>query len=193
MILSNREIHRALDDGRLIITPEPLPRTPMIDQECPYDTHSVNLKLHDEIFVPENGKFSFNLGNPGSLADLITKHSKKYTINEKQGFNLEPGNFVLARTIERIELPIRSNSINLAARIEGKSSRARCGLIIHCTAPTVHPGFEGTLTLEMANLGPATITLTHEMYIAQLILEEVSGEIIRNPSTFQGQSTPSGK
>jgi dCTP deaminase len=192
MILSNCEIHKALDSKRLIITPEPQPRIPTIGQECPYDTHSVNLRLHNEILFPEGGKFTINLQNPGSLADLITLHSKKYDINERQGFELKPGDFVLAQTVERIGLPITDSRPYLAARIEGKSSRARWGLIVHCTAPTVHPGFEGHLTLEMANLGPATITLTYQMYIAQLIVEQVTGEIISNPSDFQGQSHPSG-
>ncbi len=192
MILSNCEIHKALDSKRLIITPEPLPRIKTIGQECPYDTDSVNLKLHNEILVPESGKFTINLQNPGSLADLITKHSRPYVINERQGFELKPGDFVLAQTVEWIELPIKNGPPYLGARIEGKSSRARCGLIVHCTAPTVHPGFEGTLTLEMANLGPAILTLTYQMYIAQLIIEQVEGKIISNPSDFQGQSHPSG-
>lgn len=192
MILSNCEIHKALDSGRLIITPEPQPRVPTIGQECPYGTHSVDLKLHNEILVPESGKFNINLANPGSLADLIARHSEKYLINKRQGFELEPGDFILAQTVECIKLPIIGDSPYLAARIEGKSSRARWGLIVHCTAPTVHPGFEGKLTLEMANLGPATLTLTDQMYIAQLIIEQVEGKIISNPSDFQGQSHPSG-
>ncbi|MBN1766470.1 MAG: dCTP deaminase [Sedimentisphaerales bacterium] len=192
MILSNIEIHRALDEKRLIIEPEPQPRIPTLGQECPYDSHSVNLKLHEEILKPKSGKFSIDLTQPGSLAQLITEHSEKYIISKKQPYMLAPGEFVLARTLEKIDLPIIGNPPYLAARIEGKSSRARLGLIVHCTAPTVHPGFTGTLTLEMANLGPATISLIPEMYIAQLILEQVKGEILLNPSQFQDQSDPSG-
>jgi dCTP deaminase len=192
MILSNCEIHKALDSKRLVITPEPQPRIPTLGQECPYDTHSVNLKLHNEIFVLQPGKYSIDLANPGSLADLITKNSKRREISDEQPFVLKPNAFVLAQTVERIGLPIRNGPPYLAARIEGKSSRARCGLIVHCTAPTVHPGYEGTLTLEMANLGPIPILLTYQMYIAQLIIEQVEGEIIQNPSDFQGQSHPSG-
>ena len=81
---------------------------------------------------------------------------------------------------------------SLAARIEGKSSRARCGLLVHFTAPTVHPGFFGTLTLEMINLGPSPIALVPGMPIAQLIVEEVKGIPVENPSQFQGQSAPEG-
>jgi dCTP deaminase len=65
--------------------------------------------------------------------------------------------------------------------------------LIHFTAPTVHPGFKGTLTLEMINLGPVPILLHVGMPIAQLIVEEVSGHPASwNPSQFQGQTTPEG-
>ncbi len=60
------------------------------------------------------------------------------------------------------------------------------------TAPTVHPGFAGTLTLEIINLGPSAIMLKHGAYIAQLIVEEVRGIPASNPSQFQNQSKPEG-
>lgn len=63
----------------------------------------------------------------------------------------------------------------LAARIEGKSSFARCGLLVHFTAPTVHAGWKGRLTLEIKNLGSNPVTLYQGMPICQLILEEVLG------------------
>ncbi|HKI19287.1 MAG TPA: hypothetical protein VKA15_15480, partial [Isosphaeraceae bacterium] len=103
--------------------------------------------------------------------------------------------FILAQTREWVELPIEhpdNSETCLAARIDGKSSRARVGLLIHFTAPTVHPGFEGNLTLEMINLGPTSIILPPGMPIAQLIVEEVKGIPRLNPSQFQGQSTPEG-
>lgn len=93
--------------------------------------------------------------------------------------------------MERVTLPIVPSK-TLAARIEGKSSVARCGLLVHFTAPTVHAGFDGTLTLEMINLGNAGFTLFPGLAICQLILEIVSGDPIANPSQFQGQSTPAG-
>jgi dCTP deaminase len=107
---------------------------------------------------------------------------------------LEPRQFVLGSTLETVGLPIIGGSKTcLAARIEGKSSRARFGLLVHFTAPTVHPGWSGTLTLEMINLGPATFLLSPGMRIAQLIVEEVKGiPYETKPSEFQGQSTPPG-
>jgi dCTP deaminase len=80
----------------------------------------------------------------------------------------------------------------LAARIEGKSSVARCGLLVHFTAPTVHAGWDGPLALEMINLGNAGFTLKPGMPIAQLILEAVMGDPQANPSQFHGQSSPAG-
>jgi dCTP deaminase len=100
---------------------------------------------------------------------------------------------VLGKTLERIELPLINGAEScLAARIEGKSSRARFGLLVHFTAPTVHPGFRGTLTLEMINLGPADLLLIPGMAIAQLIVEEVKGCPNMKASEFQGQNSAAG-
>ena len=192
MILSNLDLQNALSEGRLVIDPEPSPKKPEPGGEyCPYDTHAVDLRLHNELIVPESGSFTYDISQEGNIADEISKHSKKFTLSKEQPFHLRPNVFVLARTLERIELPIRKQPY-LAARIEGKSSRARCGLLVHFTAPTVHPGFKGPLTLEIINLGPANFLLIPGMPIAQLIVEEVSGELIENYSQFHDQSSPEG-
>jgi dCTP deaminase len=194
MILSNVEIFRALDEKRLIIRPEPIPREPSVGQaHSPYDTHSVDLSLGDEITIPKAGQFTYDLTEPGRIADTIRQHSDTLKISDLQPFALKPHCFILGKTREWVELPIDATRPTcLAARIEGKSSRARFGILIHFTAPTVHPGFRGTLTLEMINLGPASFLLRPGMPIAQLIVEEVKGCPIANPSQFQGQQNPAG-
>jgi dCTP deaminase len=194
MILSNVEIFKALDEGRLVIRPEPAPRLATVSQaHSPYDTHSVDLTLGNEITIPGEGQFTYDLTAPGRIADTIRQHSRTIKITNLQPFILEPQRFVLAKTAEWIELPIDpSRPTCLAARIEEKSSRARFGILIHFTAPTVHPDFKGTLTLEMINLGPASFILRPGMAIAQLIVEEVRGCPIQNPSQFQGQQNPAG-
>jgi dCTP deaminase len=193
MILCNTEIQRAIDEGRLIIRPEPLPRRPAEGQECPYGTHAVDLTLADEISIPRLGTYVIDLTRRGSLAEFLVQNSERRKIDPTQGFTLDPHQFVLARTREHVELPILPHPATcLAARIEGKSSRARCGLLVHFTAPTVHPGFKGTLTLEMINLGPNAFMLKPGMAIAQLIIEEVMGSPFENASQFQGQTTPEG-
>jgi len=198
MILSNLELHAALDSKRLVITPEPTPRERNIadpDEYCPYDTHAVDLTLGSEIIVPEPGVYAYDLLQQTSLAVFIEKNSRKYRLDEHSHFVLERQQFILGQTREKIWLPInhaKNKRKCLAARIEGKSSRARVGLLIHFTAPTVHPGFKGHLTLEMINLGPARILLKPGMPIAQLLVEEVRGIPSPNPSQFQDQTTPSG-
>lgn len=193
MILSNVEIHKAIDERRLIIDPEPFPRFPQVGMHCPYDTHTVDLTLGDTIEVPV-GRLPINidLTEGDVVADLIRRASDMVKLT-KDGYKLKPNQFILGRTRERIELPFQEEpDRSLAARIEGKSSRARFGLLVHFTAPTVHPNFKGTLTLEMINLGPYTISLIPGMAIAQLIVEEVRGKPVRNDSQFQNQSTPAG-
>lgn len=79
------------------------------------------------------------------------------------------------------------------ARVEGRSSLARQGLIVHFTAPTIHTDFNGTITLEMINLGKMPLILTPGMRICQLIIESVIG--VPTPvglSQFQNQQTPAG-
>jgi len=196
MILSNRELHKALDEKKLVIEPEPSPRTPQVDNpHCPYDTHSVDLMLSNEIVVPnDQGLVTIDLSRPGSIAKHLQSNSTVHEISRDRPFILRNGQFVLGKTLETVNLPVSSDSETcLAARIEGKSSRARFGLLVHFTAPTVHPGFDGTLTLEMINLGPWPLQLAPEMPIAQLIVEEVKGSPHSNPSQFQGQSSAPGR
>jgi dCTP deaminase len=192
MILSNIEIQKALEEGRLVIEPEPLPRRPAAGEYCPYDTHAVDLRLHHEITVPQAGPYHYDVSQRGTLSEVIARHSQKVPLTAQEPYALKPHEFILGRTLERIELPVNRGTPHLAARIEGKSSRARCGLMVHFTAPTVHPGWAGPLTLEMINLGPMTLVLRPGMAIAQLIIEEVRGEIFLNPSEFHDQSTPEG-
>lgn len=194
MILSNIEVHKAMDEGRLIIRPKPLPLFPDINGEhCPYDTHSVDLRLGNEISVPRPGTYAYDHTQPSKLSEHLSQNSDKYTISEQTPFKLMHGQFVLGITHEFVQLPLLPDRDNcLAARIEGKSSRARTGLLIHFTAPTVHPNFSGHLVLEMINLGSCPILLTPMMYIAQLIVEEVKGIPRKNDSQFQNQTTSSG-
>ena len=193
MLLSNLEIHKALDTGRLVIEPEPLPRTKEIGVKyCPYDTHTVDLRLGNELTIPKPGAYAYDFLAQGNIAELIAQSSKKYTLTKDRPFRLEPNKFVLAQTLETIELPIDKGPPYLAARIEGKSSRARCGLLVHFTAPTVHPEWKGQLTLEIINLGQTPFLLHSGMPIAQLLIEQVAGEIQSNQSQFQGQVTPEG-
>jgi len=194
MILSNLEIQKALDEKRLVISPEPAPRQPTgnATDDCPYQTSSVDLRLAPEIsYFKEGLPLDINLSR-GGFAQLFGPMSESFRISQGQPFVLRPNHLVLGRTLERIELPIVANGQSLAARVEGKSSYARCGLLVHFTAPTIHSGFAGTITLELINLGPCNISLYPDAPICQLIVEAVLGTPFRNDSQFQGQSQPGG-
>lgn len=192
MILSNTEIHAALKDGRLIIEPVPKPDLPDSTGACPYATSAVDLRLGNEIsYFKEGFPFDINLKN-GAFASLFGPNSITQKITAEQPFVLRPNRLVLGKTMERVELPLFPDGKSLAARVEGKSSFARCGLLVHFTAPTIHAGFAGTITLELINLGPCNISLYPDTPICQLIFETVAGSPSRNDSQFQYQQRPGG-
>ena len=193
MILSNVEIQRALDTRRLVLQPEPSPRKPdFADSSCPYQASAVDLRLGEEISY-FNEDLPLNVDLRGRcFANLFGPNSRRTRITTEQPFVLRPNRLVLGRTLERIELPIGQDGDCLAARIEGKSSYARCGLLVHFTAPTIHAGFSGTITLELINLGPFSISLYPGAYVCQLIVETVKGIPFRTNSQFHGQRAPGG-
>jgi|LGVF01.1.fsa_nt_gb dCTP deaminase len=195
MIFSNTSIHEALDSGALSIVPEPLPRKKIENNPCPYSTSAVDLRLGKEIaFFKDSLPVNIDLRR-GGFADLFGPNSETFKLTEEQPFVLKPGKLVLGKTLEKITLPLHSPDSNLphlAARVEGRSSYARCGLLVHFTAPTIHSGFSGTITLELLNLGPYFISLYPSAPICQLIVEEVHGRPFKNESQFHGQSHPGG-
>jgi dCTP deaminase len=194
MILSNVGIHQALDNGDVVIQPEPAPRRPTAAQTtCPYDTCSVNLRLDAQIRVPKRGRpITLDLRR-GGVAAFLGELYEPLTIDARGGYALPPNTFILGQTLERVHLPIRESRPCYAARIEGRSSFARVGLLVHFTAPTIHAGFQGTIALEMINLAEYPISLFPEMEICQLIIENVEPMPFANPSEFQRQSTPTGR
>jgi dCTP deaminase len=194
MILSNVSIQEALDRGGLVLYPEPAPRQkPDDDTECPYQTSAVDLRLGTEIAYFNEG-LALNIDlRKGDFKALFGPNSQSRTISEEQPFVLRPNKLVLGKTLERVSLPLQPEGVtSLAARVEGKSSFARCGLLVHFTAPTIHAGFDGTITLELINLGPLDIALYPNMPICQLIVEQVHGKPFSNESQFHGQLAPGG-
>ena len=119
---------------------------------------SVDLKLGTSFRVFHNHRLpAIDLAHPPSG---VTEHVQ---IDEDASFVIHPGEFVLGTTVEWVELPD-----DIVARIEGKSSLGRLGLIVHATAGFVDPGFSGTLTLEITNLTRVPIVLWPGKPIAQL-------------------------
>ena len=120
--------------------------------------------------------------------DGITKPSE---IPDPAPYVLEPGEFILANTIENVELPA-----DVVARLEGKSSLGRLGLMVHATAGYVDPGFKGQLTLEISNVARARISIFYGMKIGQISFLRLTTPA-ENPygsgtlgSKYQGQLGP---
>ncbi len=194
MILSNVSIHEAIDKAWLRIAPEPAPRSKTQGgPKCPFQTSAVDLRLGSEIaFFREGIPAQIDL-RKGDFNTMFGPLSETRILTEDQPFVLRPNKLVLGKTMEHVELPLQQDgAVSLAARVEGKSSYARCGLLVHFTAPTIHAGFAGTITLELINLGPLDIALYPQMPICQLIIEQVHGVPFRNDSQFQNQNKPGG-
>jgi dCTP deaminase len=148
-VLSDGTIRRLVGEGRIAIEPW----DPSMVQPA-----SVDLRLGRSFRVFHNHKLSaIDLAEP---PQGVTEHVE---IAEDQSFVIHPGEFVLGATSEWVELPN-----DIVARIEGKSSLGRLGLIVHATAGFVDPGFKGTLTLEITNLTRVPIILWPGKPIAQL-------------------------
>ena len=113
------------------------------------------------------------------------------SVADEEQFVLHPGEFVLGQTLEWVELPD-----DLVARLEGKSSLGRLGLLIHSTAGYVDPGWKGKLTLELSNVAKLPIALYFGMKIGQISFFQMSSPVDRPygsaglGSKYQGQSEP---
>jgi dCTP deaminase len=101
------------------------------------------------------------------LADTLLGFDRR-RMSKEYGYTLEPGEFVLGATVEKITL-----GDSLVARVEGRSSLGRMGIAIHCTAGFIDPGFSGTITLEIKNLNNVPVTIYPGQRIGQLCFERM--------------------
>lgn len=154
MILSDKSIKEKLQSEEISI--EPFSNEFL--QPASYDLH---LDTNILLFNTEKHEL-IDVKKP--IDDLMIK----ITINEKEGFLLKPNQFILANVVEITGVDSRH-----VGRLEGKSSLARMGLIIHATAGFLDPGNKLRLTLEMVNLSPLPIRIYPGMKIAQLAFEEL--------------------
>lgn len=93
---------------------------------------------------------------------------------DPKGYTIFPGQFLLGSTVEHVEIPN-----DLTARVEGKSSLGRIGLMVHVTAGFIDPGFRGNITLELKNLSIFSISLSTGMPISQLCFQKIFGKVLR--------------
>ncbi len=177
MVLSDRDIRAEIVAGRIVIDPF----TPEAIQPS-----SIDLHLDRRFRVFRNSRYPYIdvRADQPELTELVE-------ISGDDPFILHPGEFVLGSTLERVELPN-----DLVARLEGKSSLGRLGLLIHSTAGYVDPGWEGNLTLELSNVANLPITLYDGMKIGQISFQRLSSPAevgygdARIGSKYRGQRDP---
>lgn len=148
---------------------------------------SIDMTLHEMIREPRHFRLSGLAFPEIDMREVPLDHTVPMKINEP-GHVIKPGEFVLACTNERIELPA-----DIVARVEGKSSVGRVGLAVHITAGFIDPGFEGQITLEIGNLGPWPIRLHAGMRIAQIAFQRMAEPAVvpyGNKGHYQGQVGP---
>src|SRR5437773_205591 len=133
MILSDRDIRAHIESGRITIDP--------FDAAC-VQPSSVDLHVDSQFRVFANSRYPF-IDVREEMPDL----TELVEVKPDEPFILHPGEFVLGSTLERVAIPD-----DLVARLEGKSSLGRLGLLIHSTAGYVDPGWDGYLTLELSNV-----------------------------------------
>lgn len=173
-VLSDGTIRRLVGEGRIRIDPW---------DEGLIQPASLDLRLGDSFRVFHNHKITAI-----DLREPPTNLTEQIKVSEGEAFVIHPGEFCLGRTLEHVELPD-----DIVARIEGKSSLGRLGLIVHATAGFCDPGWRGTLTLELANLTRVPIRLYPGLPIAQLSFMTLDAPALRPygheslASKYQGQ------
>ncbi|MDE3230048.1 MAG: dCTP deaminase [Chloroflexota bacterium] len=177
MILSDRDILTRLERGDIGITPAP-------DLESQLQPASLDLRLgYDFQTFNYTRQALIDPADPTTFEQLTSLTQ----LRDGERFLVHPGEFVLATTLERIEIPN-----DLLARLEGRSSIGRLGIVIHSTAGYLDPGFQGQITLEISNLGRIAVALYPSMRICQVAFEEMSsparsGYGERHGAKYQGQ------
>jgi len=177
MILSDASILEEIAAGRIVIDP--------FDPTC-VQPSSVDLHVDARFRVFANSRYPY-IDVRREMPDL----TELVEVGPGEPFILHPGEFVLGSTAERVRIPD-----DLVARLEGKSSLGRLGLLIHSTAGYVDPGWDGYLTLELSNVANLPITIYPGMKIGQVSFFRLSGPAARpygsegTRSKYQGQRGP---
>lgn len=166
MILNEEQILERMVD------PDPSRRiiiTPLINPEEQFGPTSVDLRLGTDFQVikrPNITHLDF-INDPKEISRNLARYTTPVKVGATEPFVLHPGEFALASTLEYIRVPL-----DLAARLEGRSTWGRLGLLIHATAGFVDPGFSGALTFELSNIGQVPMPLYPGVRISQICFFE---------------------
>ena len=180
MILSDRDIKKYLDSGKITVEP-------LNDRNLQIQPSSIDLRLGKYYKIFHHMKKAYI----DPLKDNADEYTELFEIKGHDPFILHPKEFVLGCTKERISI-----SDDLVARVEGRSSLGRLALLVHATAGYVDPGFCGNLTLELSNVGKMPIALYPGMRICQLSFSKISTKADmpyghpKRDSKYQNQKGP---
>jgi dCTP deaminase len=177
VILSDRSLREAIAAGRLVVDP--------LDDDA-IQPSSIDVRLDNRFRVFYTARHPYiDVKQPmDDLTELVE-------VKPDDAFILHPGEFVLGSTLEEVGIPS-----DLAARLEGKSSLGRLGLMTHSTAGFLDPGFTGHVTLELSNVANLPITLYPGMRIGQIAVFQLTTAAERPygsrgvGSKYQGQRGP---
>jgi dCTP deaminase len=180
MILSDRDIRREIDAGRIRITPP-------IDLDKHMGSCSVDFRLGNTFMVFEHSRYSYiDPRQPQSIGEGM----RTIVVSNDEPFIMQAGDFALASTIESLELPD-----DLLGRLEGRSSIARLGITVHSTAAVFEPGWTGTATMELSNLGRMAVALYPGMRICSFTFQQLSSPVLvpyrqKIGNKYAGQNEP---
>jgi dCTP deaminase len=182
MILSDRDIKARIKKGDIVVESSDGAHLKNIGPS------SLDLRLGKYFKIYNHAKYPvLDPLKPATLNDV----AKMVEIaEEKTPFIVQPGEFVLGVTLEKIKI-----ADDLVARVEGRSSLGRLGIIVHSTAGFIDAGFEGTITLEITNINRMPVALYPGMRVCQLAFEEMSSPAEvpyhkKAGSKYQGQVYP---
>lgn len=180
MVLSDKHIKQYLKEGKIKISPKP-------DLTIQLGSVSIDLRLGDTFRIFQHSRFPYFDLRKKNYSGEVTSVVK---VAKDEPFILQPADFILATTIENLELPD-----DLLARLEGRSSLGRLGIVVHSTASVFEPGWRGKVVMEMGNLGRMPVALYPGMRICALTFETLSSKVDvpyhkKKSAKYIDQSTP---
>jgi dCTP deaminase len=181
MLLSDREIGELVAQGNIFVPTDNHP----IDLSLQLGPSSIDLRLGPELLL-----FDSHTVRILDLGENHPPHMRRVQIDDKEGFVLQPGEFVLGTTVEAVKIPH-----DLVGKVGGRSSLGRLGLTIQTDAGNIDPGFEGQISLQIHNLGRQPLLLRPYQRICQLCFMKMSkpAEIPyhkKQDSKYHGQFGP---
>lgn len=181
MILSDRDMLAKIDSGEIRI------ESPHENWRTQVGASSLDLRLGKYFKIYEHGKFP--VLDPSKMKDG-EEITRLIEVPEGETFIVQPGEFALGVTLEKVHIPD-----DMVARVEGRSSLGRLGIIIHSTAGFVDAGFTGTITLEITNINRMPVALHPGMRVCQLAFETMSSAALvpysqKQTSKYQDQVLP---